>query len=146
MDASIIIPTYNGRKWLEFSLPSLVSQDYAGQYEILLVDNASSDGTATYVEENFPKVKICRMLTNLGYSDGCNAGVQQAAGRFIIILNNDVEMDKHWLSALLKAADTHGEYQLLASVDQYPIKRDFNVYLEITRLDDAGPQTDVIDS
>ncbi len=146
MDASIIIPTHNGRKWLEISLPSLHSQDYPGEYEIILVDNASSDGTASYVEENFPKVKVLKMQTNLGYADGCNSGIEHASGLYIIILNNDVEMEKHWLSVLISAANTHREYQILASVDQFPIKRDFNVYLEIRHIADGNSEKEVADS
>ncbi len=131
MDASIVIPTSNGKSWLGMSLPSLAKQDFSGDFEIILVDNASVDGSRGYVEKNFPQVQILSMNRNFGYADGCNTGVSHAHGRYLIILNNDVEVDKSWLSSLVETAEEHPEYQLLASIDQYSDKKDFNVYLEV---------------
>lgn len=131
VNVSIIIPTHNGKKWLEISLPSLAKQDYKGSYEVILIENASSDGSWEYVARNFPEVKLRRIRENLGYAEGCNEGIRHAQGRYIIVLNNDVEMDGGWLSALVKAADEHREYHFLVSVDRNQIKRDFNSYLEV---------------
>jgi GT2 family glycosyltransferase len=75
--ASIIIVTYNHKKYLADCLNSLSLQDYP--HEIILVDNGSNDGTVQYIEKNFPSVTIIRN-TNTGYGAGNNLGDSHAQG------------------------------------------------------------------
>ena len=88
---SIIIVNYNGKKFLEKCLNSLMKIDYK-PYEIILVDNSSSDGSVEFVETNYPKISIVKLEKNYGYAKANNIGVQKATGEFIQFLNNDTEV------------------------------------------------------
>ncbi len=134
LDASVIIPSQNDRRWLEISLPSLLQQDFQGTYEIIVVNNASTDDTVEYVSKNYPQVKILNLTRNLSYAGGCNEGAKYANGEYLIILNDDVEVATHWLSELYRAAKENPEFKLLVSVDQLALKRDFNAYLEVIAI------------
>ena len=96
--ASIIIVTFNQKKYLANCLESLSLQDYP--HEIILVDNGSNDGTVQYIEENFPSVTIIRN-TNTGYGAGNNLGVAHAQGTYIVIINPDTIVEKNWLAELI---------------------------------------------
>lgn len=96
----IIIITFNGRHHLELCLPSLLNTDYTN-YEILLVDNASNDGSSEYVKEHYPGVAIIRNPTNYGFAKGNNVAMQLAVkhgAKYVLLLNDDtVILDKNWL-------------------------------------------------
>lgn len=96
--ASIIIVTYNHKKYLENCLRSISLQEYP--HEIILVDNGSSDGTIPFVENNFDYVKIIKNI-NTGYGAGNNLGVTHAIGTYIVIINPDTIVEKNWLRELI---------------------------------------------
>jgi len=98
MKASVVIVTYNHRKYIKQCLESVMEQK---PYEIVVVDNGS-DGTAEYVEENFPSVKVIKPEKNLGYAGGNNLGVRYATGEYVVILNPDTIVEKGWLKELVK--------------------------------------------
>ncbi len=77
--------------------------------EILLVDNGSTDDSLSAVEKNFPEVTVIRNQTNLGYAGGCNVGIRQAAGEYLLILNNDTIHDPGWIEPLVNRLDSHPE-------------------------------------
>ena len=89
MDLSIIIVSYNSFDVLKPCLYSIRQQDYAGQTEVIVVDNASVDGTPDMVRDEYPWVKLIAGNENLGYSKGVNIGIRNASGRFFFILNPD---------------------------------------------------------
>ncbi len=89
MDLSIIIVSYNSFDVLKPCLDSIRQQDYAGQTEVIVVDNASVDGTPDMVRDEYPWVKLIAGNENLGYSKGVNIGIRNASGRFFFILNPD---------------------------------------------------------
>jgi GT2 family glycosyltransferase len=99
--ASIIIVSYNAKDKLFRCLASVL-QFLTDDCEIIIVDNASAEGNADAIEQNFPEVKLIRSPVNLGFAAGCNLGVQQAQSDYLIFLNPDTLVDKHWLNALLK--------------------------------------------
>ncbi len=102
--ASIIVVAYNSRSYLDRCLRSLI--DDAGFTEqIILVDNASTDGSADAVEQAFPEVLVVRSPVNLGYGGGCNFGARYAAGRDLAFLNPDTVVEPGWLESLLAALD-----------------------------------------
>ena len=72
---SVIVLNYNGRRWLTPCLDGLLGQVGAPRFEIVLVDNGSTDGSSSYVESRYPSVRIVQTGRNLGYSGGNNAGV-----------------------------------------------------------------------
>jgi len=98
---SIIIPNWNGRHHLDSCLSSLQNQNFS-DFEVILVDNNSSDGSREYVRESFPEVRLVELESNLGFTGGCIAGLDVAQGEIIVLLNNDTEADAKWLSSLVE--------------------------------------------
>lgn len=96
---SIIIVTWNALHHLKTYLPSVWNHSHR-QAEIILADNASTDGTADWVTENYPQVKIVGMKKNFGYCGGNNRAAGEAQGKHLLFLNNDVEVTPGWLSPL----------------------------------------------
>ncbi|MGC9086686.1 MAG: glycosyltransferase family 2 protein [Thermoproteota archaeon] len=105
---SIVVINYNGKKHLKACLDSLLKTDYPN-FEIILVDNASNDGSVEYVTKNYPQVKVVVNKVNMGSSGGYNAGIRHARGKYIAILNNDVEVDKKWLEPLVRILEENSE-------------------------------------
>lgn len=102
---SIIILNYNGRELLRTCLDSVLKNSYPKSgYEVILVDNASTDGSASFVEKHFPSVKVIRSSENLGFTGGNNLGLEHAKGSYIVLLNSDTRVEKEWLQELVKAA------------------------------------------
>jgi len=99
---SIVIPTWNGRELLGKYLPSVV-EAAAGNPddEILVVDNASTDGTGDFLREHFPRVKVVRLDRNLGFGGGSNAGVRAARNDIVVLLNNDMRVSPDFVQPLL---------------------------------------------
>jgi GT2 family glycosyltransferase len=111
---SIIIPHWNGQEHLETCLTSLRRQRYQN-FEVILVDNGSSDGSQAYVREAFPEVRLVELGENRGFTGACNAGYQLAEGGYIVLLNNDTEADPGWLAAMASAFSRHPRAGILAS-------------------------------
>ncbi|WP_158683450.1 glycosyltransferase [Burkholderia sp. BE12] len=99
---SLIVVNFNGLRFLPGLLRSLTQTDYP-RYEIILVDNASSDASIDYVAEHFPSVRIVKSSRNLGFAGGNNLGMQAANGDLIGLINNDTEVDPKWLRELVTA-------------------------------------------
>ncbi len=111
---SVVIPNYNGRRYLDGCLSSLSVQTY-GNFEIILVDNGSSDGSAEYVAERFPEIRIVKNEENLGFAGGVNSGIRHAGGELILTLNNDTRADRNLIKNLADAMDSDGTVGMCAS-------------------------------
>ena len=85
---SVVIVNYNGARWLPRCLDSLCAQTYA-DLEIVLVDNASSDGSVAMVEDGYPAVRVVRSPTNIGFAAGNALGVEAARAALIMLINSD---------------------------------------------------------
>ncbi len=103
---SVIIVNYNGKHLLRACLESLHNQ-YFKNIEIILVDNASQDGSTEYVREAFPDVKIVSLPANVGFAGANNEGFKQAKGRYIMLINNDAEVDKNCIERLYDVMEAH---------------------------------------
>jgi len=103
-DVSIVIVNWNGRQFLDACLDAVAAQQGVNA-ETILVDNGSTDGSAAYVCERYPWVRVVALTENRGFAGGNNAGVREARGRFVALLNNDTVADPGWLKTLLSAAD-----------------------------------------
>ena len=101
LEISVIIVNWNGLALLDECLRSLESQTFQN-FEIILVDNGSTDGSAEWVKGHHPGVRLLELKTNLGFSAGNNAGLGLARGEFIALLNNDTKAEPEWLEALYK--------------------------------------------
>jgi GT2 family glycosyltransferase len=101
--ASVIIVTYNHKRYLEQCINSVLKQDYP--YEVIIIDNCSQDGSAQQVRENYPGVKLIESEENRGYGAGTNTGISHAIGEYIAILNPDTIVETGWLRNLVKPLD-----------------------------------------
>src|SRR5205085_10407030 len=99
---SVIIPAWNGAALLPACLDALARQA-PPPLEIIVVDNASSDGTAALLADRYPQVRLLGQTQNLGFAGGCNAGLRAARGDLLVLLNQDTVPEGGWLEALLKA-------------------------------------------
>ena len=98
---TIIIVNWNSRENLEDCLNSLFKISYKN-YEVIVVDNGSTDDSVEFVEKNFPKVIIVKSKVNLGFAGGNNLGFRKSQGRYILLLNNDTIVTSDFLSKLVK--------------------------------------------
>lgn len=105
---SIIIPHWNGKHHLDDCLISLRQQTWT-DFEIILVDNGSSDGSQDYVKRNFSEVHLVELGENRGFTGACLAGYAVATGDFIVLLNNDTAAEPEWLGNLAAAFIRHGD-------------------------------------
>lgn len=115
MTVSVVIVTWNGRGHLGPCLEALRRQTRPAD-EIVLVDNASSDGTVAYVREAFPWVRVLALDENRGFAGGNIAGFEAASGEAIVLLNNDTAPTPGWLEALVDEAETHPRTGIVASL------------------------------
>jgi GT2 family glycosyltransferase len=114
--ASIIIPNYNGLSFLPVCLDALKAQSYPASWtEIIVVDDASTDGSTAFVREHSPQVRLVELARNGGMAVACNAGAAVAQGDLLVMLNNDTEAEAGWLAALVAAAQAHRRAGAIAS-------------------------------
>ena len=92
---SVVIVNWNGKHLLEECLGSLTRQRFT-DFEIIVVDNGSRDGSSEYIREVHPGVHLISLPTNTGFAGGSNAGIRVASGTFIALLNNDTRTDPSW--------------------------------------------------
>lgn len=101
-DFSIIIVTWNALHHLKRYLPS-VAENSGTHSEIIIADNASTDGTSEWVTNHFPDFRVISLDKNYGYCGGNNRAAEHAKGKYLVFLNNDVEVTPHWLTPLAEA-------------------------------------------
>jgi hypothetical protein len=96
-------------RYVDKCLRSVLNTDYA-EFEVIFVDNASTDGSLEYVKERFnhdPRLKIVRNDANYGFAEGNNIGLRLAKGKYVAFLNNDTEVDPKWLKELVKVLNSN---------------------------------------
>jgi GT2 family glycosyltransferase len=97
---SVVIPSYNGRRLLEPCLASVARhRPESPEVEIIVADDASTDGTADWLAAAYPWVRVVRLDQNRGFCGAANAGLSAARGSFIQLLNNDTEVTAGWIEA-----------------------------------------------
>jgi GT2 family glycosyltransferase len=110
---SAIIPSFNTAELTLACLQSILAKHWRFALELIVVDNASADGSPTRIAERFPNVRLIQLPRNLGYGAACNAAAAQATGDFLLFLNSDTEVQEGALDALLR---TFGEFPEAAAV------------------------------
>jgi GT2 family glycosyltransferase len=101
--ASVVIPTWNGARYLAPCLGALAAQTFT-DFEVLVVDNGSTDDTAAVLAA-YPMVRSLPLASNRGFAVACNHGIRAALGDIVLLLNNDTVVDPAWLAALVAALD-----------------------------------------
>jgi len=104
---SAAVLNYNGRALLEVILPSLAAQEYS-DFEVVVVDNGSTDDSADYLREHWPQVRMVSAgAANIGVAAALNLAVRSCDGELVALLNNDLELAPSWLAELVQALDRH---------------------------------------
>lgn len=101
-EVSVIIPNFNGKKYLKDCLDALLVQDFPS-FEIVVVDNGSKDGSVTYLKKNYPQVRIIALKENTGFCRAVNAGIHTSNAEYILLLNNDTIVQEGFIKALVQA-------------------------------------------
>lgn len=110
---SIIVLNYNGLQHLRVCLSSIFKTNYP-RYDVIFVDNGSTDGSVDFVKANFADVQLIQNNYNAGVSKGFNLGIVSAKGKYVATLNNDIEVDPDWLLPLVCFMEKHSD---VAAVD-----------------------------
>ncbi len=105
MDISVIIVSWKAKHYLELCLESLAEAPPRRSMEVIVVDNASADGSAEMIETRFPDVKLIRSTENLGFAKGNNVAIRQCQGRYIALVNPDVILFPGCLDSLADFLD-----------------------------------------
>lgn len=129
MEVSVVIPNFNGIAFLDSVLASLEGQTER-DFEVIFVDNGSSDGSCSFVSGNYPWVHMIELPENLGFCRAVNEGIRAAKAPYVLLLNNDTEVAENFVEEMLAAIKRHkNAFSCAARMIQYH-DRD--------RLDDAG--------
>ncbi len=97
---TVVIPHYNGIEILDDCLKSLYANTFK-DFETLLIDNGSTDGSQDMVRQKYPQVTLVQNEENLGYAGGCNQGIRLARTEYVLLLNNDTVMPANFLQEML---------------------------------------------
>lgn len=98
-DSAVVILSYNGKPYHEAFLPLIVAES-KGLYDVVLIDNASTDDTAAYVQAHFPEVKLIRLPVNKGFTGGYAEGISQIETKYLVMLSADFEVSEGWFHPL----------------------------------------------
>ena len=112
------ILVWNGERWLKKCLDSVLASHYP-DFKVLVVDNLSTDNSRRIVEENYPQVELIKNKKNYGFAEGHNIGIRCALKQgadYTVLLNQDIIVDKFWLSELLQVANEQKQFGVLAPI------------------------------
>jgi GT2 family glycosyltransferase len=103
-----IVLNYNGAELLDVVMPSLARQTYPG-LTVMVVDNGSTDGSASRVRERWPQARLVEIRENVGVAKALNRGIEESDTELVALLNNDIELDPRWVEELVAALLQHPE-------------------------------------
>jgi len=122
---SVAIPNWNGARFLPACLDSLRAQTFR-DFDVVVVDNGSTDESLSLLEERYPEVRVVRWPANRGVAAAFNEGLRQCRGEMLALLNNDMELDRRWLEALVPALDSDASLGACASKILFIDRRTIN--------------------
>ncbi len=126
---SVVIPNYNGIKFIKNCLDSLRKQSYE-DFETIIIDNRSTDGSDKVIEDEYPEMKLVRMDKNYGFSVAVNEGIILSDTEFVILLNNDTEVHEDFVRELVCAIEK--------SEDIFSVSSKMISFNQRNIMDDAG--------
>ena len=112
---SIIIPNLNGEKFLKDCINSIINQEIDEKFEIIIVDNGSKDKSEDIIKKGYPEINFIKLDKNYGFAKAVNIGIKNSNGEYIVLLNNDIVLDKNFLKNLKKGLDDNPEVDFCAS-------------------------------
>ena len=112
LDLSIIILSFNTKEVLINCLQSVYKQTNGINFEVIVVDNASTDGSAQAAKKLFPQITLKINDTNLGFSAGNNKGIQISQGRYVVLLNSDTLLTENCFEKIVCFLDQHAEFHI----------------------------------
>ncbi len=101
---AVVILNYNGQKFLETFLPSVIEN--ADGYEIIIADNASTDGSLAFLQNHYPTLKTIQLPNNQGFAGGYNNALKEIEAEYYVLLNSDVEVSANWTKPIIDLMDT----------------------------------------
>lgn len=104
MKVTVIIPNYNGKHFMEPCMEALAKQT-CRDFQILVIDNASSDGSAEFIREHYPETRLLVTEKNLGFSGAVNIGIRASDTPYVLLLNNDTRVRRHFVEEMVKAIE-----------------------------------------
>ena len=114
-DITVVVVNYNGSDYLRGCLASLARQTFQN-FETVVVDNASTDGSLDRIVEKPERLTILRQEANLGFAGANNVGARAGTGKWLALLNPDAEADPHWLEEMMRAAAERPTHRMIASL------------------------------
>jgi GT2 family glycosyltransferase len=154
LDVSVIIISWNAREYLMACLASIDAASCRYPMEIIVVDNASTDGSADSVAKCFPNVRLVRNFENLGFAKANNIGVSMSTGRYLCLINSDVKVLPNCISRLIEFCEEHptvgmvgpriigGDGNLQRSCRGFPNL--WNMFCRALALDTLFPKTKIV--
>lgn len=109
MKTAVVILNWNGRKWLEKFLPSVVAS-LIEDSKLIVADNASTDDSIDFLKNQFPEIRIIQLVENFGFAGGYNQALSQVDAEYFVLLNSDVEVKAGWLEPLVDFMDANPNY------------------------------------
>lgn len=106
---ALVILNWNGRHHLQQFLPSVLASSYEA-LEIIVADNASTDDSVSFLQENFPQVKLLQLTENHGFAKGYNTALKQVQADYYMLLNSDVEVTPGWLQPMVQLLEQDPTY------------------------------------
>lgn len=116
---SVVVLNFNGKRYMDSCLSALASQTYE-DFEVIVVDNGSTDGSTEHLDAHFPWVTVVKNEKNLGFAGGTNTGIRHAEGKYILTLNNDTRVDRCFLECLIEPMHSSKDVGMCASKMLFP--------------------------
>lgn len=113
-EISVIIPNYNGMAYLDGVLSGLECQTVKN-FEVILVDNGSGDGSCAFVAASYPWVRLIEFPENFGFCKAVNEGIKASRAPYVLLLNNDIEVTRDFIEQMLQGIRRHPESFLRGS-------------------------------
>ncbi|HRU38504.1 MAG TPA: glycosyltransferase [Candidatus Goldiibacteriota bacterium] len=137
MKVSIIMPVLNQLELTKICVESIIKNTWDVEHEIIVIDNASTDGTGGYLAEK--KISCITNRENAGVAASWNAGVRAAKGEYVCVINNDIVVSEGWLSSLIEFYERHPDAGIVSPGTRWgELDYDFEPYAFLLRENERG--------